>query len=72
MQAAQKDLPTLEQDIEAGKFSALKDWLTEKVHSKGSLYKSGDELMIAATGSPLDPSIFLEYLKEKYSNLYKL
>lgn len=72
MQAAAKDLPTLEEDIANGKFAPLKEWLTEKVHSKGSLYKSGDELMVAATGSALDPSIFLQYLKEKYSKLYKL
>lgn len=72
MQAAQKDLPGLEEDIAAGKFEGLKNWLNEAVHKKGSLYASGDELMIAATGSPLDPSIFLGYLKEKYSKLYKL
>lgn len=35
-------------------------------------YFSGDELMVAATGSPLDPSIFLNYLTDKYSALYKL
>ena len=72
LQAAQKDLPDLDRDIAAGKFEPLRKWLNEKVHSKGSLYASGDELMIAATGSPLDPSVFLQYLKEKYSSLYRL
>jgi len=28
--------------------------------------------MVAVTGSPLDPQIFLTYIKEKYSALYKL
>lgn len=28
--------------------------------------------MTAATGSPLDVSVFLDYLKEKYSKLYQL
>jgi carboxypeptidase Taq len=38
----------------------------------GSLYASGDDLMKAVTGAPLDPAIFLQYLREKYSELYKL
>ncbi|BDA49961.1 Thermostable carboxypeptidase 1 [Coccomyxa sp. Obi] len=71
-QAAQKDLPGLAEDIAAGKFGGLKAWLNEKIHASGSLHPSGDELMIAATGSPLDPSIFLSYLTDKYSALYKL
>ena len=28
--------------------------------------------MTAVTGAPLDPSVFLAYLKDKYSRLYKL
>ena len=72
IQAAQKELPSLEKDIAAGKFETLRKWLNEKVHSKGSLYTSGDELMKAATGSPLDVSVFLDYLKDKYSKLYSL
>lgn len=37
VQAAEKDLPGLADDIEAGKFERLKGWLNEKIHkaSKG-------------------------------------
>ncbi|KAK9833280.1 hypothetical protein WJX81_002396 [Elliptochloris bilobata] len=70
--AAAKDLPTLDDDIAAGKFSPLKAWLNVKIHKAGSLHQNGDELMIAATGAPLDPEIFLGYLREKYTELYKL
>ena len=59
LQAAQKDLPDLESDLSVGNFQGLRKWLNEKVHSKGSLYASGDELMTAATGGPLDVSVFL-------------
>lgn len=38
----------------------------------GSLPASGDELMVAVTGSPLDPAVFLNYLTSKYTELYKL
>lgn len=43
-----------------------------QIHRQGSLYTSGDELMKAATGSALDPSVFLDYIKTKYSQLYQL
>ncbi len=72
MQAAEKELPGLAEDLAQGKFSGLKAWLNEKIHSKGSLYNSGDELLKEVTGSPLDPSVFLAHLKKKYSELYKL
>ena len=71
-QAAKDDLPSLEDDIAAGSFSGLKSWLNAKIHRSGSLYPSGDGLMRAATGSPLDPSVFLRYLRDKYTKLYKL
>jgi carboxypeptidase Taq len=71
-QAAQEELPGLEEDVAAGRFGGLKAWLNKKIHKSGSLYPSGDDLMIAATGSPLDPSIFMSYLTEKYSALYQL
>lgn len=72
VQAAEKELPGLADDLAAGKFDRLRVWLNEKIHSVGSLYTSGDELLKAVTGAPLDPSIFLDYLREKYSALYKL
>ena len=72
MQAAEKDLPSLDADIAAGKFSGLKAWLNEKIHKSGSLHPSGDDLMRAATGSPVDPCVFLKYLTDKYSALYQL
>lgn len=72
MQAAKDDLPSLESDIAAGKFCGLKSWLNEKIHKSGSLHPSGDDLMRAATGSPLDPSVFLRYLTDKFTALYQL
>lgn len=71
-EAAKKSIPNLEAEIAAGNFKGLREWLKEKVHSKGSLYASADELMISATGEPLRPSVFLAYLKQKYSSIYKL
>jgi carboxypeptidase Taq len=42
------------------------------VHALGSLHPTADELMIAATGEPLKPEVFLAYLRDKYTAIYKL
>ncbi|GIM05840.1 hypothetical protein Vretimale_10263 [Volvox reticuliferus] len=70
--AAKKDIADLEDLIRVGDFKPLKSWLNEKIHKLGSLHNSGDELMTVATGGPLDPAVFLDYLKTKYTDLYKL
>jgi carboxypeptidase Taq len=49
-----------------------REWLRANVHEKGSLYASPDELLTAVSGKPLDPQIYVDYLKNKYSELYKL
>ncbi|KAL6771475.1 hypothetical protein ACKKBG_A26530 [Auxenochlorella protothecoides x Auxenochlorella symbiontica] len=71
-EAARKDLPDFEAEAAAGNFSKLKAWLNKNIHQVGSLYPSADELLEKVTGSPLDPSILLEHLKSKYSELYGL
>jgi carboxypeptidase Taq len=70
--AAKKAIPDLEKSIEAGKFSALREWLREKVHKVGSVPSSADELMKLVTGEPLNVSFFLDYLRSKYLPLYKV
>lgn len=70
--AARKDLPSLDDDIRAGTFAPLREWLREKVHRLGSLPADGDELMVAVTGRRLDVSFFVGYLTDKYSALYGL
>mmetsp|Transcript_316 Transcript_316/g.968 ORF Transcript_316/g.968 Transcript_316/m.968 type:complete len:230 (+) Transcript_316:121-810(+) len=69
---AERELPDLRKEIEAGNFSSLKAWLNKNVHQVGSLYATGDELMRAVTGTALDPQIYINYLSSKYSSIYKL
>lgn len=71
-ETAKEQLPSLEEDISVGNFKPLKEWLNKNIHSLGSLYPTADDLLIAVTGKPLDPQVFLRYLKEKYSKIYKL
>eukprot|EP00457_Paulinella_chromatophora_P002272 gb/GEZN01002276.1/.p1 GENE.gb/GEZN01002276.1/~~gb/GEZN01002276.1/.p1 ORF type:complete len:751 (-),score=111.68 gb/GEZN01002276.1/:302-2518(-) len=69
-QAAKQAIPTLDQDIAAGRFQGLRNWLRVAIHEKGSLYPTADELMVSATGQPLRPAVFLEYLSKKYGEIY--
>ena len=70
--AAQIAIPKLEEQIEKGEFSNLREWLRVEVHEKGSLYDSADELLMAVTGKKLEPDDFVAYLSKKYRTLYGL
>ena len=65
-------MPELYESIEAGNFVPLREWLREKIHSKGSLLPSGDDLVKEVTGEALNPKVFLNHLTTKYSKLYNL
>lgn len=68
--AAEKEVPGLCSQIERGEFKTLRQWLKDKIHSRGSFYPSADALLEAVTGKPLDVKIFLKYLSDKYRPLY--
>eukprot|EP00891_Asterochloris_glomerata_P006465 jgi/Astpho2/6465/Aster-06934 len=70
-ETAWSQLPDLDSDIAKGNFAPLKKWLNEHIHKSGSFHANGEELMKAVTGSPLNPEVFLKYLRQKYSALYK-
>lgn len=71
-ETAKEQLPDLDADIRAGNFKPLREWLRENVHELGSLYETADDLLVKVTGKPLDPSIFVSYLKSKYWTIYNL
>jgi carboxypeptidase Taq len=59
------DRPELDDEIAAGQFSGLFDWLRENVHGLGASL-STPALITAATGKPLTASAWLRYLEAKY------
>jgi len=69
---AKEEIPELEEQLAQGQFEPIKAWLGKKIHQKGSLLPSGDELCQAVTGEPLNPAHFLRYLRSKYSEIYQL
>ena len=66
-----KELPETEKNIEAGNFMPIKNWLNEKIHRQGRLY-TPQELVQQVTGEGLNPDYFVNYLKQKYGDIYRL
>jgi carboxypeptidase Taq len=56
------DIPTM---LGRGDFSSLRDWLGFNVYAKGSFLET-DEMILAASGSPLHPAPYVEYLRRRY------
>ncbi len=66
----QTDIPKIWDEVEAGNFGVLLNWLRKNVHQIGRR-KTAPELIQDLTGSPLQPDAFLKYLRRKYGELYK-
>ena len=69
--AARKKLPNHDEDMRAGNFTPLLQWMRENVHTRGSILTPA-ELIEEATGHPPSPNDFVEYLREKVERLYNL
>jgi carboxypeptidase Taq len=67
-----KEFPDLDERIEQGEFQEIKAWLTDKIHRHGKRYPSLDAMLEDQLGEPLSPKYFIDYLTEKYTDIYKL
>ncbi|KAL7559388.1 hypothetical protein ACA910_008011 [Epithemia clementina (nom. ined.)] len=65
-----RDLPHFHDLVAQGNFAPIREWLTHKVHRHGKRYKSLDALLQGELGEPLNPQYFIEYLTNKYTELY--
>ena len=65
----QNELPNLQNNLENGEIGPAKDWLTKKIHQHGSLYEPKD-LIKKATGKEFSVDPFMDYLEEKFTDLY--
>ncbi len=64
-------VPDLDSRIENGDFAPILKWQRENIHVFGSVYSAG-ELCEKATGSALDPVHFMNYLNDKFREIYAL
>ncbi len=63
--AAKKQIPNLMPSVARGEFGALTAWLSERVHQKAS-FSSTQDILIKATGKPLDAAIYKAHLENRY------
>ncbi|QZY00367.1 carboxypeptidase M32 [Halobaculum rubrum] len=69
--AMREDLGDVDALIREGDLEPLWEWMTEHVHRHGRRYPT-DELVEEATGEPLTAEYFLDYVEEKFGELYGL
>jgi len=65
MQAARRAIPAMDSHLAKGDLAPLVSWLRTHVHGKGSLLGFND-LLVEATGKPLDPADFQAHLTARY------
>ncbi len=63
--------PNLEGDFEKGEFAPVLGWLRENVHSHGSKFLPR-EVVLKATGEPLNSKYYVDYLNTKFGDIYAL
>ena len=66
-----ESITDLSEEIQAGEFSSLLTWLRGNVHIHGRKFEP-QELVKRVTGSKIDPAPYIQYLREKYGEIYQL
>lgn len=60
-----------QQKIEDGEFEDILEWLRQQIHQHGQTYKT-QELVEKVTGEKIKSKYFIEYIDEKYDDIYEL
>lgn len=68
---AKTEIDDYEKKIASGNLMELHEWLLKNIYSIGRR-KTASELIMDITGAPLSAAPFLDYLEEKYSEIYSL
>jgi len=66
-----QDIPTMEAQIEKGKFDELLAWLRQNIHRHGAKFEP-QVLVKRVTGTGIDPAPYMRYLTKKYTEIYGL
>jgi carboxypeptidase Taq len=62
--------PEIEAELRTGETAQLMQWLDANIFEKGRMFDS-EEICKMATGSGLNPDIFINYLTKKYQTVYQ-
>ncbi len=68
-ESMRKQIPDWREQIGKGKFIQIREWMTENMHTKGSLYNAPD-LIKHVTGNEMTSKYYIDYLDSKYSGLF--
>ncbi|URN93983.1 MAG: carboxypeptidase M32 [Candidatus Pristimantibacillus lignocellulolyticus] len=71
MNTLEQDMPDVWAKVEAGDLHPIRDWLAERIYQYGKM-KSPSELVQDITNEALNPQYLVEYLKNKYKDIYRL
>jgi carboxypeptidase Taq len=66
-----QDHPSLPDEMAAGKFDTLLEWMRKHIHQHGRKYSSR-ELVKRVTGGEMQTAPFLGYIRQKFGQLYDL
>ncbi len=66
-----KQTVDVEKALNDGDLSPVNRWLEEHIWKYGGLYDPG-VLLEKALGAPFDPQYYVQYLRNKYTELYGL
>jgi len=69
LQAAEKDIGSIDEQVRRGEFTPLLDWMRTHVHARGSILEPSDHIE-EATGEQPKPDAFVAYLADKINALY--
>jgi carboxypeptidase Taq len=69
--ALTQDNADIDKKIEMGDLAPIREWLGSQIHQQGRLL-SVPALVEQVTGENLNPDNFLDYLKNKYRQIYRL
>jgi carboxypeptidase Taq len=68
---ALSEIPEIPTQVERGDFAPLRAWLKERIHVHGKKF-TPTELVKRVTGSELRAQPFVEYVRAKYGDIYRL
>jgi carboxypeptidase Taq len=66
----EKEIPTIKNEIENGNFSNIVKWLKLNIYNKGRM-KNSEEIIKNICGENLNSEVYLNYLKNKYYEIYE-
>ena len=67
--AIQKDIPSLQEELASGNNKSVLSWLSDQIYPFGRYYTS-EELCKKATGENLNSKYFMQYVTNKFSEIY--